>query len=81
MYHDLRLLHYLNIEYDASTFDTDPFEPQPDGLGTIFPRWIYDQENQKGFVELPYTLPSRLFGVRCPGREDDRFVEKNWIGL
>ncbi len=57
MYHDLRLLHYLNIEYDASTFDTDPFEPQPDGLGTIFPRWIYDQENQKGFVELPYTLP------------------------
>jgi hypothetical protein len=29
--------HDLNIEYDASTFDTDPFEPQPDGVGTIFP--------------------------------------------
>ncbi|MFA4925696.1 MAG: glycosyltransferase [Candidatus Aminicenantales bacterium] len=57
MYHDLRLLHYLNIEYDASTFDTDPFEPQPDGIGTIFPRWIYDHEHQKGYVELPYTLP------------------------
>ncbi|MDP1989720.1 MAG: hypothetical protein Q8K00_01755, partial [Syntrophales bacterium] len=27
MYHDFKLLHHLNIEYDASTFDTDPFEP------------------------------------------------------
>ncbi|MBE0557952.1 MAG: hypothetical protein IH628_12030, partial [Proteobacteria bacterium] len=33
MYHDLELLHYLDIEYDSSTFDTDPFEPQPDGMG------------------------------------------------
>jgi len=30
----------LNIEYDATTFDTDPFEPQPDGAGTIFPFWV-----------------------------------------
>ena len=34
MYHNLDLMHYLNIEYDASLFDTDPFEPQPDGAGT-----------------------------------------------
>ena len=27
----------LNIAYDACTFDTDPFEPQPDGVNTIFP--------------------------------------------
>ena len=33
MYHNMDLLHHLNIEYDASTFDTDPFEPQPDGIG------------------------------------------------
>jgi len=32
--------HDLNIQYDASTFDTDPFEPQPDGANTIFPFWI-----------------------------------------
>ena len=30
----------LNIAYDASTFDTDPFEPQPDGVNTIFPFWV-----------------------------------------
>ena len=32
MFHKLDWLHDLDIEYDASTFDTDPFEPQPDGL-------------------------------------------------
>ena len=57
MYHDLEMIHHLNIEYDASTFDTDPFEPQPDGVGTIFPFWVSDNYNHKGYVELPYTLP------------------------
>ena len=57
MYHDLDLAHHLDIEYDASTFDTDPFEPQPDGMGTIFPFWVRGSGRQKGYVELPYTLP------------------------
>jgi glycosyltransferase involved in cell wall biosynthesis len=33
-------LHELEIAYDASTFDTDPFEPQPQGCQTIFPFWV-----------------------------------------
>jgi predicted glycosyltransferase/peptidoglycan/xylan/chitin deacetylase (PgdA/CDA1 family) len=57
MYHNLEWLHELKIDYDASTFDTDPFEPQPDGVGTIFPFWVNGNSNQKGYVELPYTLP------------------------
>jgi glycosyltransferase involved in cell wall biosynthesis len=57
MYHDLDLIHKLNIDYDASTFDTDPFEPQPDGVHTIFPFWVGDSNRQSGYVELPYTLP------------------------
>jgi peptidoglycan/xylan/chitin deacetylase (PgdA/CDA1 family) len=40
MYHNLDWIGELNIDYDASTFDTDPFEPQPDGMGTIFPFWV-----------------------------------------
>jgi hypothetical protein len=40
MHHNLDWLHALNIAYDTSTFDTDPFEPQPDGLGTIFPFFV-----------------------------------------
>ncbi len=44
--------------YDASTFDTDPFEPQPDGVGTIFPFFMASGEKGQGtdYVELPYTL-------------------------
>jgi glycosyltransferase involved in cell wall biosynthesis len=55
MQHRLGWLHALDVEYDASTFDTDPFEPQPDGAGTIFPFWVGDP-NGSGYVELPYTL-------------------------
>ncbi len=57
MYHDLEMLHDLDIEYDASTFDTDPFEPQPEGVGTIFPFLVPGNQRQNGYVELPYTLP------------------------
>ena len=57
MYHNLEWLHALDIEYDASTFDTDPFEPQPDGVGTIFPFWVASNNGRPGYVELPYTLP------------------------
>ncbi|MBU0728533.1 MAG: hypothetical protein KKE17_04285 [Proteobacteria bacterium] len=53
----LEWMHNLNIEYDASTFDTDPFEPKPLGAGTIFPYWEHSHANGSGFVELPYTLP------------------------
>ena len=56
--HNLDWLHNLNIEYDSSTFDTDPFEPQPKGTETIFPFWVNDVKNkQKGYIEIPYTLP------------------------
>lgn len=57
MHHNLEWLHDLDIEYDASTFDTDPFEPQADGVGTIFPFIVQDERRQKAYVELPYTLP------------------------
>ncbi len=40
----------LDIEYDLSFFDTDPFEPIPGGTMSIWPFII------GSFVELPYTL-------------------------
>ncbi len=73
MLHKLEWLHELKVKYDASTFDTDPFEPQPEGRHTIFPFWVpapeveisraikHQTSNIKhsggGYVELPYTLP------------------------
>jgi glycosyltransferase involved in cell wall biosynthesis len=47
MLHKLDWLHDLGIQYDASTFDTDPFEPQPEGRHTIFPFWVPAPENQR----------------------------------
>jgi len=62
MFHQLSWLRDLDIVYDASTFDIDPFEPQPDGANTIFPFWV-SRDDGTGYVELPYTLPqdSTLF--------------------
>ena len=57
MYHNLSWIHDLDIKYDSSTFDTDPFEPQPDGVGTIFPFWVTGYNEKRDYVELPYTLP------------------------
>jgi hypothetical protein len=67
MHRNLDWLHALEIEYDMSTFDTDPFEPQPDGVHTIFPFWVSKAASDRarggtgaaaegGYVELPYTL-------------------------
>jgi hypothetical protein len=64
MRHNLQWLQKLDVDYDASTFDHDPFEPQPDGMHTIFPFRVR-RDDGRDYVELPYTLPqdSTLFLV------------------
>ncbi|MFL6529908.1 MAG: DUF354 domain-containing protein [Chthoniobacterales bacterium] len=89
MLHNLDWLHELNIEYDLSTFDTDPFEPQPEGRHTIFPFWVKSpvlpsatQNGQRGgYSELPYTLAqdSTLF-LLLEERSIDLWKQKvDWI--
>jgi hypothetical protein len=53
MHRNLAWMHELNIEYDQSTFDTDPFEPQPDGVGTIFPFAVYKNSDQLSYPQHP----------------------------
>lgn len=48
MLNKLDWLHDLEVQYDASTFDTDPFEPQPKGVGTIFPFWVPAPTDDRG---------------------------------
>lgn len=58
MLHNLEWILDLDIEHDSSTFDTDPFEPQCDAAGTIFPFQVSPvAAGQRGYVELPYTMP------------------------
>ena len=63
MHHRPGWLKALDIEYSISTFDTDPFEPQPDGVATIFPIRVLDKDTGREYVEMPYTMPqdSTLF--------------------
>ncbi len=74
MHCNLEWNHYLNIKYDISTFDTDPFEPHSEArVGTIFPFTVKNGTSQGGYVELPYTLPQdfTLFVI----------MEENSIGI
>ncbi|MFQ5708104.1 MAG: hypothetical protein ACE5HO_11675 [bacterium] len=81
MHHNLHWLHALDILYDASTFDTDPFEPQADGVGTIYPFWVSGENNGDGYVELPYTLPQdfTLFVLMQESNADVWKSKLDWI--
>jgi hypothetical protein len=81
MHRKLDWMHELNIEYDASTFDTDPFEPQPDGMGTIFPFTVQGNDGKQGYVELPYTLPQdfTLFVLMKENNIDIWKKKLDWI--
>ncbi|HKI78186.1 MAG TPA: hypothetical protein VKA26_06570 [Ignavibacteriaceae bacterium] len=56
MHHNLEWIHDLNVKYDLSTFDTDPFEPQADGMKTIFPFRVIKKDSNQEYWEFPYTL-------------------------
>ncbi len=56
-HHKPEWMNALNIAYATSTFDTDPFEPEPDGIDTIFPVWMAGGPDKDGYLELPYTMP------------------------
>jgi glycosyltransferase involved in cell wall biosynthesis len=84
MLHELDWIHDLDIEYDASTFDTDPFEPQSDSAGTIFPFWHkapISRSSLDGFVELPYTLPqdSTLFLILRESTPEIWIRKLDWV--
>lgn len=52
-------MQILKIDYDLSFFDSDPYEPMPGGVMSIWPFEIGH------FLELPYTLPQdfTLFNI------------------
>jgi hypothetical protein len=61
----------LDVEYDASFFDSDPFEPMPGGTMSLWPFRI------GRFVELPYTLVQDSTLVEILGERGPRlWLEK-----
>jgi hypothetical protein len=69
----------LDVEYDLSFFDTDPFEPIPGGTMSIWPFFL------GCFVELPYTLMQDYTLTAVLGESTPRlwleklnFIEENY---
>lgn len=87
MQNNLEWIAELDVEYDMSTFDTDPFEPQPLGTRTIFPFWVPRKASDgayvpgNGYVELSYTLPQDSTLYLLLGQEDSSsWIQKlDWI--
>ena len=81
MHRNPEWLQALNVEYDLSFFDTDPYEPMPGGTMSIWPFSL------GSFVELPYTLVQdhtlmTILGERTPLLWLDKvdFIER-WHGM
>ncbi len=51
MHRELNWMQALDIDYDSSCFDVDPFQAMPGGVGGVWP-FVYGR-----FVELPSTMP------------------------
>lgn len=61
----------LEVEYDASFFDSDPFEPMPGGTMSLWPFTI------GRFLELPYTLAQDFTLIEVLGEQQPRlWLEK-----
>jgi peptidoglycan/xylan/chitin deacetylase (PgdA/CDA1 family) len=70
VHRNLSWMQSLEIDYDASCFDVDPYQAMPGGVGGVWP-FLAGR-----FVELPYTLPQdhTLFIVR--GERDGRIWQQ-----
>ncbi len=81
MHHNLSWIGDLDIEYDSSTFDTDPFEPQPDGVDTIFPFLVNGKRERPPYVEMPCTMPQDfVLFVLLGEKSNDLWEQKlEWI--
>jgi len=78
MLHNRDWLMDLEADYDASTFDTDPFEPQPDAVSTIFPFWVpatAEHQPTKGSHAPPPSTGSTALPLVRPTAGNSGYVE------
>jgi peptidoglycan/xylan/chitin deacetylase (PgdA/CDA1 family) len=69
VHRNLDWLQSLDVAYDASYFDLDPYQAMPGGIGSVWP-FIAGK-----FVELPYTLPQDHTLFIALGERDGRIWE------
>jgi hypothetical protein len=71
VHRNLAWMQSLQVDYDASCFDADPYQAMPGGVGGVWPFMA------GRFVELPYTLPQdhTLF-VALEERDEQTWLRK-----
>jgi len=70
VHRNLSWLQQLNIEYDSSCFDIDPFQAMPGGVQSWWPFRVGK------FIELPYTLPQDHTLLVTLGESTDRIWQR-----
>lgn len=72
---NLEWMQSLNIKYDSSCFDVDPYQPMPGGTHFIWPFMAGK------FVELPYTLPQdHVLWIQLGEKNIDTWKKKTeWL--
>jgi peptidoglycan/xylan/chitin deacetylase (PgdA/CDA1 family) len=75
VHRNLDWLQQLDVAYDASCFDKDPFQAMSGGVGGVWP-FLAGR-----FVELPYTLPQDHTLLVVLGETDDRVwrLKLDWL--
>lgn len=72
---NIKLMQELDIKYDSSCFDIDPFQPMPGGTHCIWPF------RAGKFLELPYTLPQdHVLRIQLGEKDNKTWEQKTkWI--
>ena len=75
VHRNLHWMQGLDVDYDASVFDEDPFQAMPGGVQNLWP-FLCGK-----FVELPYTLPQDHTLLVTLGETTDRIWREKlaWI--
>jgi peptidoglycan/xylan/chitin deacetylase (PgdA/CDA1 family) len=75
VHRNLEWMQALQVQYDASCFDVDPFQAMPGGVESIWPFQVGK------LVELPYTLPQDHTLFVCLREKTTRIWEEKMAFL
>ncbi|HBE72105.1 MAG TPA: hypothetical protein DDW52_28545 [Planctomycetaceae bacterium] len=70
VHRQLDWMQAIDMQYDASCFDVDPFQAMPGGVGGIWPFHV------GRFVEIPYTMPQDHTLIRLGALDKNIWLKK-----
>jgi hypothetical protein len=80
MHRNLHWILELGVNHDTSTFDVDPFEPNPNGVRTIFPFYVAPNHNSgiaEGLKSDPKTAALQHRNTAAPNNPTNPINSSN----